>query len=290
MSDQEKTIQATPQKRQKERKKGNVPISQDLVAALTFCVGAFVLIASARNAATRGATFFSDSLGTEYVLQMDIDQFVAKILTLIFSVLKHCLFLFLAVVVSVATSTLLQTRGLFLIKKAAPDFARLSPAKYVKRLFSGETAFQACLGLGKTFLYIGLVALAIYRDAETLASLPFGNFPNILLFSFKFLSRLIYQLCALSLILASCDYAWKRWIYEKNLRMTVQEFREELREESGSPQAKGARRSARRSLMENVAEITSPAPPRPVSSYKTDDSRKQAQNKEKRDKTPTSRR
>lgn len=290
MSEQEKTIQATPQKRQKERKKGNVPISQDLVAALSFCVGAFVLILSARSAATRGAAFFSDSLGAEFVLQMDVDQFVAKILTLTFSVLKHCLSLFLAVVASVVAVTLLQTRGLFLIKKAAPDFTRISPSKYLKRLFSGETIFQACLGLGKTFLYIGLVALAIYRDAETLVSLPFGDLPNILLFSFKFFSRLIYQLCALSLILAACDYAWKRWTYEKNLRMTVQEFREELREESGSPQAKGARRSARQSLMGSVAEISSPAPPRPVSPYKTEDSKKQAQNKEKKDKRSTRRR
>ncbi|MGN0931305.1 MAG: EscU/YscU/HrcU family type III secretion system export apparatus switch protein [Thermoguttaceae bacterium] len=290
MSEQEKTIQATPQKRQKERKKGNVPISQDLVAALSFCVGAFVLILTARNAATRGAAFFSDSLGAEFVLQMDVDQFVAKILTLTFSVLKHCLSLFLAVVATVVAVTLLQTRGLFLIKKAAPDFTRLSPSKYVKRLFSGETIFQACLGLGKTFLYIGLVALAIYRDAETLVSLPFGDLLDILLFSFKFFSRLIYQLCALSLVLAACDYAWKRWIYEKKLRMTVQEFREELREESGSPQAKGARRSARQSLMGSVAEIASPAPPRPVSPYKAEDSKKQAQDKEKKDKSPTRRR
>ncbi len=196
MSEQEKTIQASPQKRLKERKKGNVPISQDLVAALSFCVGAFVLLTSARSAALRGAEFFSDSLGAEYVLQMDVERFVAKILTVTLSILKSCLFLFLAVVGSVVASTLLQTRGLFLIKKAAPDFTRLSPAKYVKRLFSGETIFQACLGLAKTFLYIGLIALAIYRDAETFVSLPFGDLPNILLFSFKFLSRLIYQLCA----------------------------------------------------------------------------------------------
>ncbi|MGN0911172.1 MAG: EscU/YscU/HrcU family type III secretion system export apparatus switch protein [Thermoguttaceae bacterium] len=290
MSEQEKTIQATPQKRQKERKKGNVPISHDLVAALSFCVGAFVLLTSARTAATRGAAFFSDALGAEYVLQMDVEQFVAKILALTFSVLKHCLSLFLAVVASVVATTLLQTRGLFLIKKAAPDFTRLSPAKYVKRLFSGETIFQACLGLGKTFLYIGLIALAIYRDAKTLVSLPFGDLPNILLFSFQFFSRLIYQLCALSLILAACDYAWKRWEYEKNLRMTVQEFREELREESGSPQAKGAQRAARQSLMGAVTEITSPAPPRPISPFKTDDSKKQTHNEEKKDKPTTRRR
>ena len=42
------------------------------------------------------------------------------------------------------------------------------------------------------------------------------------------------------------DYAWRRFRWERELRMTRQELQEEMREEIGDPQIKGKRRQIQR--------------------------------------------
>lgn len=168
------------------------------------------------------------------------------------------------IVLTVVATTLLQTRLLFLPKKAIPNFTRLNPARNLKRLFSAASLTRALSGL----LMATLIAMAIKRDLPTLASLPFGAPVEIVLFFFKFVSRVAYQFCALAIFIAVADYGYRRWKYERDIRMTRQELLDEIREESGSPQAKGRRRETRSAIMNSVGAITDAQPPRPVSSFR----------------------
>jgi len=73
--------------------------------------------------------------------------------------------------------------------------------------------------------------------------------------------------CVTLIVLAALDYAYQRWEYEKSLRMTKQEVKDEYKQTEGDPNVKARIRSiqletARRRMMEAVPEadvvITNP--------------------------------
>ncbi len=266
--EQERTEQATPKKRLDERKKGNVALSQDVAAAASLLVATSVILSTAKSSATSAADSMRSAFADGFILQSESLNLAAEFSNVIFFVLQKLGGLFLMIVLTVVATTLLQTRLLFLPKKAIPNFTRLNPARNLKRLFSAASLTRALSGLLKATLFATLIAMAIKRDLPTLASLPFGAPVEIVLFFFKFVSRVAYQFCALAIFIAVADYGYRRWKYERDIRMTRQELLDEIREESGSPQAKGRRRETRSAIMNSVGAITDAQPPRPVSSFR----------------------
>jgi len=79
--------------------------------------------------------------------------------------------------------------------------------------------------------------------------------------------RIIRNILAVLLVLAAADYAFQRWDFEKSIKMTKQEVKEEMKQMEGDPQIKSRVRSvqrdlARRRMMEAVPKadvvITNP--------------------------------
>ena len=278
MSDLERTEQATPRKRQKERKKGNVAKSQDVVAAVGLLVAIVALTSTAKSNATTAFESMRSAFDAGFVLNADEFSFASVGAKAIGLVLKKLAGFFLLLVVASIVGNVLQTGFLFLPKKAAPDFSRLNPASNVKRVFAGSTITQAFGGLARTLLFAALVALAIKRDLQSLVALPYAEPLEIIVFSSSFMTRLAYQFCALAVALAVVDYGMKRWKYERDIRMTQQELSDELKEEFGSPQARGKRQEARRTLMDGVGAISGTAPTFPVSSFQPKHDKKEPEN------------
>jgi len=268
-SELEKTEQATPKKRQDARKKGQVAKSQDLIAAVGLIAAVAVLVATSRSRAEFAFDYFRSSLSSPFQLQTTTSEFAASLSKLVFLILGKTAPLFFVVVLSSVAINLLQSGFLFLPQKIAPDFKRVDPIKNASKLFSLSSLWQTLFGLLKIASFIGLVVLALRRDVETLANLTNGTTMQIVLFLGRFLTGLAFQLCAVFLIFAVVDYIFKRFKHERELKMTVQELREEMKEESGDPQAKGRRRDARRSLLEPVGGVSAASPPPQVSSFKT---------------------
>jgi flagellar biosynthesis protein FlhB len=62
------------------------------------------------------------------------------------------------------------------------------------------------------------------------------------------------------LVLATLDYAYQRWRYEQDLKMTPQELREELKNLEGDPQLIARRKQAQRNLaVGRVSEAANPS-------------------------------
>ena len=53
---------------------------------------------------------------------------------------------------------------------------------------------------------------------------------------------------ARSLFLAAADYAWQNYDYEKNIKMTKQEVKEEQTQERGNPEVKGRMKSLQKQI------------------------------------------
>lgn len=261
--DQERTEQATPKKRQDERRKGNVAKSQDIIAAVSFIGIVLLFLFSSNRQADYAYTLFHDSLSQKFVLQTDVAAFASYLSKQILRILGELFFFFTVVVLASAAGNILQSGFLYLPNKCAPDFSRINPFKNFTKLLSWNTLLQILLGCVKLTIVLCALCFTLKGDVDQFISLPHGSPIQIILFSVHFFKRLGLTLCGTLLAIAVADYILKRFKYEKDIRMTPQELKEELREESGDPIVKGKRRSMSASILNST--VTPPEKARPTS-------------------------
>lgn len=130
----------------------------------------------------------------------------------------------------------------------APKAERLNPAAGLARMFSKHGAAELLRG-ALVVAIAGWVVAASLRDlGGALASGAASTVPGALGIARAVVPPLLGRLLGIGAALAAADYGWKRWQLEKDLRMTRQELREELRETEGDPFWRARRRARARAL------------------------------------------
>lgn len=259
MAGESKTEKATPKKRRDERKKGNVMMSKDAVAVVTL-LGSLVMLKVMSGIVMQQANgMFRASFG--YMLENPVTMQD----TVLRQLLHRCIvtvvvvagpFLAVTAVLAVA-ATFAQTRLLVTGESLKPKFNRISPIQGFKRLFSLRSVVEALKGI----LKIAILLYLIYNYFRTVAT-GFGRFLDMeigqacaLLFDDIF--NLILQVAIAFTVLAGADYFYQWWEYERQLKMSKQEVKEEYKQTEGDPQVKGKikqiqRQRAQQRMMQQV--------------------------------------
>jgi len=143
---------------------------------------------------------------------------------------------------------ILQIGFLFTTKPLMPKLERISPIKGFKRIFSLKTLIE----LLKCLLKIIVMGLILYNDFKTLLTqFPaltgaeiYTTFLGILRIAFRLALKMTLALA----IIAAFDYLFQWWNYEKELRMTKQEVKDEYKLTEGDPQIKGRIKQKQRQM------------------------------------------
>lgn len=256
MADEERTELATPKKRLDAIKKGDVAKSPDAVAVCVLLGGVLTVVATARARSAFAFDYFRTAFSRGFALRTDAETLGASISDAIFLTLGQFALVGAVVALCSVAANFLQSGFRFLPEKLAPDFKRLDPKRGFARIFSADAAAQTLFGLVKIVAVVAIVALAFYRDRETFARLSAASVAELAALFFRFATRLALQLCGTLAALAAVDYFWRRWKWERGLRMTPRELRDEIKEEVGDPQLKGKRRDFHRALGAGAAPPT----------------------------------
>lgn len=272
MSDgEEKTFPATAKKRAEARKQGQVARSPEFGAATSLLALVVALHAALPGAAGQslladlraafafhpGHTIFDDTGARGWQLQ-----------TLVWTGRLILPVMLLALVLGVGAG--IGQVGFALTPEAlAPKWERLNPASGVKRLLSRRGLVELGKGLLKMAL-VGGICLAVVRPAvengDLLATMrmPLGTMLETV---GHLLWTLGLRVGAALLILAVADFAYQKWEFEKNLKMSASEIKQEMKQSEGDPQVKGRirrlqREMSRRRMMQDVPKadvvITNP--------------------------------
>ncbi len=143
---------------------------------------------------------------------------------------------------------LAQTGGRAAPAVLQPQLSRMNPLAGFKRLVSARIAVEV-LRMAAISVVVGLLLKAGLRDilnratAGELAS-PDGVWQVLRAVAGPLLARLF----AVGAIIMAADYAWQRFRVERELRMTRQEVREDLKETEGDPYWKSRRRARARAI------------------------------------------
>jgi flagellar biosynthetic protein FlhB len=266
-SDQEKTEKATPKKREDARKEGQIAVSREIPSLVILSSGLGVFIFA-------GAGMFGrlqELMQLIYQQLSTLDLHEASSASLLIAIFQKIALilapLLIAIPIAGIAAHIAQFGFLFTTKTMAPKWDKLNPIKGLKRLFSVRSLAELIKSLVKISI-IGTVGYIILRsEINALPTLIFLSVADIAASIGAIAMKLILYTCLVLVLLAGIDYAYQRWQYEKDLRMTKQEVKDEFKQREGDPKIKARIRSiqmemSRRRMMDQVPDadviITNP--------------------------------
>ena len=261
MSDkQSKTEKPTAKRLLKARGEGQFATSREIVAATQFFVFVVFMSTAISGWLTSVKQTLRTSLETAFTTQLDIATIVQ-----ISSGLLNRVFLPLAIAASVAAAItfgvhLYITKMGFSLKKLMPDFKRMNPVSKLRQM--AQQGPVGVLQAAVMLLVFGFTAYSIARqNAEVFLSIPFSSMETGLSMVASSLKDLLWKAAAVFLVFGFIDLVRQKRRYDKDLKMTKHEVKEEAKESEGSPQVKGKirrlqREVARRRMLKDVATAT----------------------------------
>lgn len=256
-SDLERTEPATPKRLEEAREKGQVPRSPELTTFAVLLAAGGSLSLFGPGFAGRLEALMSGGLSLDRNAAFRPEVMGSRL----YELSVEALFAFaplLAVVVLVALAAPLLLSGWLVSAEAVtPQFSRLNPANGLKRIFSLHGVVELAKALLKAAVVGGAVAWVMADEIEPMIGLA-GEAPRAALAHLGSLLGFSFLVAtgALALIVI-IDVPFQIWEHRKQLRMTKEEVRQELKETEGDPMIRGRirqlqREAARRRMMAEV--------------------------------------
>lgn len=245
----ERSEPATPKRRQDARKKGDVAQSREIqhVVILSTAVlglGSFLGVGV--------LTALAEVARSSWTAVAAPPETLADYRSVLLGHVRHpamaVLPLFLLFATTGALSQLLQTGPLLSSEALAFKANRMSPLAGVKRMVSPDRLFDLVKSLLKVGV-VGFVAWAVIGgEIDQLIGLADVDVGPALTTLGMLARRLAIAILAALAVMAVADLVYQRWRYEKKLRMSKRDVREEAKQREGNPHLKSRFRQMQREL------------------------------------------
>ncbi|WP_456433537.1 flagellar biosynthesis protein FlhB [Thermosulfuriphilus sp.] len=246
---QERTEEATPRRRQEAREKGQVAKSRELSSVAVLLAGLGLLIFMGgylRGQMERGMIHF---LGLPY----SREPFDLATLGLLSDEAGRILFVCLAPVFLILSlvaflANFLQIGAIFSADPLIPKPDRLNPIEGLKRLVSRQAMVELVKSLAKVAFVAAVAWRTIKGDFTKLIPLMDMSPIEIGQEIFDMSGELLFKILLAIALVAIFDFFYQRFEFERNLRMTRQEVKEEFKQTEGDPHVKARIRSIQREM------------------------------------------
>ena len=189
---------------------------------------------------------YISSVGEAYTPGQEFAQHTA------FEMVKYCLVMVLPVALILGAVAIIvvmaQTKGLFTSKVLRPKFSRLSPISGFKRLFS----MQSIVGIVKGILELVIIGVIVYTEIDS-RMVQFGQLTDMepiqgAYYTADSIFSIVMLIVIVLVFVAAADYVFQWWQFEKKLKMSKQEVKDEYKQVEGDPQVKGKIKQKQREI------------------------------------------
>ena len=256
---QEKTEQATPKRREEARRKGQVARSNELSSLAILMAGLLAMLGLGSYVYSNLTAFMIDQFSNGVAVQLTPLNLPTYLFTWSTSYVRIVFPFVVLLVIAALAVNYAQVGVIFTATPLEPKANRISPLQGLKRIFSSRGLVELVKGLFKVTVVTIITYWTIADEFNDFVALVDMGVPQILDSSGSVLMTLGFRICTVLMILAIFDYLFQRFDYEKNLRMTRHEVRQELKQQEGDPQIRARVRSLQRELsqkrmMEDVGQ------------------------------------
>ncbi len=269
----EKTEQPTSKKLSDARKEGKVAKSKEVVNGIAL----FGFFLGLRVFTSFAGFRFEEIFSWIYSIIPDVVKMNGSGLTIntisgiMFALLTRMLIILLPfLVIGFLTgfvANLVQVGWKPTLKPLQPKLNKFNPVSGFKRIFSKQSIVNLLMALAKIFLVFYISYLTVRDQANNLFILYDVNLKAALNLIFRIIVDTGIKISIIYIILGFIDYAYQRWKFRDDMKMTKQEVKDEYKNTEGDPQIKGKQKqrmmeSSRRRMMQNVPKadvvITNP--------------------------------
>lgn len=242
----EKKHAATPRRRQDARKKGQVFKSQEVISAFMLLGLVSVLKYWIPTMLIRMEQLFPYVLGLSYDWnEGSVASLMVNILWLGIQIIWPILATGLLIALA---ANYIQVGILFTGESMKPQLSRLSLISGAKRMFGIKAWIELAKSLIKVIL-IGYFLYASIRDhLQIYPALQQLDVGQGAIFLGQALMDLAWNISLSFFGLAALDYLYQRWDYEKNLRMSHEELKQEYKQTEGNPELKSEIKKRQRAM------------------------------------------
>lgn len=236
---QEKTEQPSSKKLEDARKKGQVAKSVEVNSLAIVVTGLITIFFLQSYIGQRVSSFSINIFNSLDVLpnklsllpNLAFDWFM-----FFFSVLAPVM---TAIVIVALASNIAQVGFKLSPEALQPKFSKLNPVSGIKRIFSSRSVVEIL----KTVLKFFVIALFTYLILSDLiiasAYLDNLNPSEIIIFMLDNAFSLLWKIALLYAVIAAIDFVYQRYKFRKDMMMTKQEVKEEMKQLEGDPNVKG---------------------------------------------------
>ncbi len=249
--DPSRTEQATARRKNEAKKRGQIALSREVPTAAVLLGGVLLIYAMAAVGTDRLTALMRQWFGR--VGETGTQVMTADTVhSLVMSAGTDVMMIVLPVAVGIAAigaaSYGVQTGLMIFPEKLSWDITKLNPLSGFSRLFSLRSVVELVKSVLKVALIAGVGVLAIRNDIPALPSLITADVQTVLGTTAWLSFKMAVWVCAVIGLLAAADYAYQRFEWERGLRMTKEEVKQEHKETEGDPILRSRIRGIQRSM------------------------------------------
>jgi flagellar biosynthetic protein FlhB len=257
-----KTEEATEKKIRDTIEKGQLPHSKEAPILASFAAILIFTVFFAKDSVVELGSFLSTFLEKPEAWSIATEADVVDLLRVVFlEVGKAVAAVLILLVAAAIAASVLQHVPSFVVDRIAPKFSRISISQGWKRLFGAQGLAEFLKSVGKLAFALIFLMFAINGAQQRLL---LGMITQPVAFGMVIREIAINILLALTfamVIIGAIDIVWSRFSWRRDLRMTKQEVKDELKQSDGDPIIKSRMRSlardrARRRMMAAVPRAT----------------------------------
>jgi len=243
-----RTEPATPKRRREAREKGQVARSQEVSTVAILAAAIAGLCLWGPTIAGRLGEFMRFSLVATESSELVPSSAIGLVRAGVEESLSALSPLLAVLVVGALAASYGQVGFLFMPQAALPRLGRINPINGATQLVSIRSVVRLLVAVAKFGLIAGVATLSVWTLTPKLMAMA-GCTPLALLRTtsweaFVLLAKITFALATVSVV----DYLFQRWKHERDLKMTKQEVRDELKLSEGDPTTKGRIRRVQREM------------------------------------------
>ncbi len=240
--DTEKSEAPTPRRREEARSRGQIPKSQDLTAAALLLVGLVTLDLFGESILGRLfdlTRFMLGGGGTWAVQGSQLLPLAAEAMKQMFFILLPILLVFMLAALIVV---LLQTGLVFTLHPLKWSLDKINPLRGIKKMVSMHTFVMLLINMAKLGIVGSVVYFSVVGQLDRIMFSSSLVFTEVVRLGVEIFFSLGIRVAIVLIILGLLDWFYQRFKHERDLKMSKEEVKEEMRSMDGDPVMKRRRR------------------------------------------------
>lgn len=266
-SGQEKTEEASSRKIEKAREEGQIPRSRDLTTTVVLLLATIGLYVFADFMADKIIGITRSSFVIPRATIFDTNAMIGLLAAAIYDGLFSIAPLMAVLVIASIAGPIALGGFIFSGKAIAPQLNRMDPIAGLKRMFSMNSLIELLKSVAKVALILWATVLILQMYAQEMFRMSDETVGNAIIHSLDISIFATILLSVTTIAIAAIDIPIQIYQYNKKLKMSRQDLKDEAKDTDGKPEVKGRirqlqREMAQRRMMGNVPQadviITNP--------------------------------